>query len=61
VTQVSFSDVKAGVKNWWPVVESSKVDLCLDDPGFEVPQGLFSRGRFGDTGKKSLAELSDGN
>ncbi len=36
VIAVEFSDVKADVKSWWLVVEAGKVDICLDDPGFEV-------------------------
>lgn len=30
-----FNDLKK-LKDWWIIVENSKVDICLDDPGKEV-------------------------
>jgi DNA-binding HxlR family transcriptional regulator len=31
-----FTDAKRGLKHWWLVVREGEVDLCLDDPGYEV-------------------------
>jgi len=30
------------VRRWWLVIGSSKVDLCLDDPGFPIDSYLFT-------------------
>jgi DNA-binding HxlR family transcriptional regulator len=37
-----FPDAKKGMKNWWLVVDSGEVDLCLEDPGHEVDVTLSS-------------------
>ncbi len=37
-----FPDAKKGMKNWWLVVDSGEVDLCLDDPGYDVDVTLSS-------------------
>jgi DNA-binding HxlR family transcriptional regulator len=31
-----FPETYAGKRNWWLVVDQGKVDLCLDDPGYDV-------------------------
>jgi DNA-binding HxlR family transcriptional regulator len=35
VIEIDFTDVKR-MKRWWLVAENGAVDLCLDDPGYEV-------------------------
>ena len=36
VVQFRFTDGRQGERAWWLVVESGEVDLCRDDPGYEV-------------------------
>jgi len=31
-----YPELSAGRKSWWLVVENGEVDLCRDDPGYEV-------------------------
>jgi hypothetical protein len=31
-----FRDVKSGHRSWWLVIDGKTVDLCSDNPGFEV-------------------------
>jgi DNA-binding HxlR family transcriptional regulator len=35
VLKVEFTDLNA-MRHWWLVVQASEVDVCLDDPGYEV-------------------------
>ncbi|HYG90975.1 MAG TPA: helix-turn-helix domain-containing protein [Azospirillum sp.] len=35
VIEIDFTDVKR-MKRWWVVIENGTVDLCLDDPGYDV-------------------------
>jgi DNA-binding HxlR family transcriptional regulator len=35
VMNVEFTDLSA-MKHWWLVVHAGEVDVCLDDPGYEV-------------------------
>jgi hypothetical protein len=34
--QFRFTDARQGERAWWLVVENGEVDLCRDDPGYEV-------------------------
>ncbi len=36
VVQFQFADAPAGKRVWWLVSQERVVDLCLEDPGFEV-------------------------
>jgi DNA-binding HxlR family transcriptional regulator len=36
VVHFQFKDARRGEGSWWLVVENGEVDLCRDDPGFEV-------------------------
>jgi DNA-binding HxlR family transcriptional regulator len=36
VVQFRFTDGRQGERAWWLVVENGEVDLCRDDPGYEV-------------------------
>ena len=36
VVQFRFTDARQGERAWWLVVEKGEVDLCRDDPGYEV-------------------------
>ena len=36
VVQFRFTDARQGERAWWLVVENGEVDLCRDDPGYEV-------------------------
>jgi DNA-binding HxlR family transcriptional regulator len=36
VVQFQFTDGRQGERSWWLVVEHGEVDLCRDDPGYEV-------------------------
>lgn len=35
VVSVEFTDLRA-MRHWWLVVQAGEVDVCLDDPGYEV-------------------------
>jgi hypothetical protein len=35
VLSVEFTDLRA-MRKWWLVVQAGEVDVCLDDPGYEV-------------------------
>jgi DNA-binding HxlR family transcriptional regulator/putative sterol carrier protein len=41
VIYVEFTDLKR-LKQWWLVVEGGEVDLCVDDPGYEVDVTIYS-------------------
>ncbi len=41
VIEIDFTDVKR-MERWWLVIENGEVDLCLDDPGFEVDATIFT-------------------
>jgi DNA-binding HxlR family transcriptional regulator len=41
VIYIELTDVKR-MKHWWLVVENRKIDLCLDDPGYEADISLFT-------------------
>ncbi|WP_162915279.1 winged helix-turn-helix transcriptional regulator [Desertibaculum subflavum] len=36
VVQLSFTDQKGKRRHWWFVNDGGEVELCLDDPGFEI-------------------------
>ena len=36
VIHFSFTDARAGERQWWLVVENGVTDLCRDDPGYEL-------------------------
>jgi DNA-binding HxlR family transcriptional regulator len=36
VVQFRFTDGRQGERAWWLVVENGEVDLCRDDPGYDV-------------------------
>lgn len=36
VVQFRFGDARQGERSWWLVFEKDEVDLCRDDPGYEV-------------------------
>lgn len=36
VVQFDYPDAPKGAKTWWLISENNEVDLCLNDPGFEV-------------------------
>jgi DNA-binding HxlR family transcriptional regulator len=36
VIQFTFTDVEPAVRDWWLVIYPSEVDICHDDPGFDV-------------------------
>jgi DNA-binding HxlR family transcriptional regulator len=36
VVQFRFGDARQGERSWWLVFEKGEVDLCRDDPGYEV-------------------------
>jgi len=36
VVQFEYPDAQKGAKVWWLVSENGEIDLCLDDPGYEV-------------------------
>ena len=36
VVQFRFSEARQGERAWWMVFENGEVDLCRDDPGYEV-------------------------
>ncbi len=42
VVYFEFADAKKGMKHWWLVVDSGEVDLCLEDPGYEVDLAVSS-------------------
>src|SRR5262245_52195962 len=42
VISFEFPDAKKGMKHWWLVVDQGQVDLCLEDPGYEVDVWLVS-------------------
>ena len=33
---IEITDVTKRMKHWWLVLEAQEVDLCLDDPGYEI-------------------------
>jgi DNA-binding HxlR family transcriptional regulator len=36
IIQFEYPDAPEGNKNWWLVSENREIDLCKDDPGFDV-------------------------
>lgn len=32
----AYGDVPSRLRQWWLVIENREVDLCLDDPGYEI-------------------------
>lgn len=36
VVQFEYPDAPKGARNWWLVTENGEVDLCLNDPGYDV-------------------------
>ena len=36
VVQITFDDLREAERHWWLVNEYDEVDLCLEDPGYEV-------------------------
>lgn len=36
VIQFDYPDAPAGARDWWLVSDQAAIDLCLDDPGYEV-------------------------
>lgn len=36
VVQFEYPDAPKGARNWWLVSENGEIDLCLNDPGYEV-------------------------
>lgn len=50
VVQVRFSDVPAGLRDWWLVSEAEETDLCMEDPGYEVDVLM-------QTGVRTLTEI----
>ncbi|MGA8147815.1 MAG: helix-turn-helix domain-containing protein [Gallionellaceae bacterium] len=36
VVQFEYPDAKKGERNWWLVTENGEIDLCLNDPGYDV-------------------------
>ncbi len=36
VVQFEYPDAPKGARNWWLVTENGEIDLCLNDPGYEV-------------------------
>jgi DNA-binding HxlR family transcriptional regulator len=53
VLYIEVSDLRRR-KHWWMVVENGQVDLCPDDPGYEVDITLYS-------GLKTLAQIYIGD
>jgi DNA-binding HxlR family transcriptional regulator len=41
VIAFEFPDAKRGMRHWWLVAEEDQVDLCLDDPGYEVDVSIL--------------------
>ena len=41
VIHVEFTDLKR-LRQWWLLVEDGTVDLCVDDPGYEVDVTIYS-------------------
>ena len=39
VVQIEFSDQPAGKRFWWLLNEDGRVELCIDDPGYDI--GLY--------------------
>jgi DNA-binding HxlR family transcriptional regulator len=36
VVQFEYPDAPKGARDWWLVSENGKIDLCLNDPGYDV-------------------------
>ncbi|WP_428609271.1 winged helix-turn-helix transcriptional regulator [Sedimenticola sp.] len=36
VVQFEYPDAPKGARDWWLIAENGEVDLCLNDPGYEV-------------------------
>jgi DNA-binding HxlR family transcriptional regulator len=36
IVQFRFADARPGERSWWLVMENGEIDLCRDDPGYEV-------------------------
>ncbi len=36
VVQFEYPDAPKGAREWWLVSENNDIDLCLDDPGYEI-------------------------
>lgn len=36
VVEFEFTDIAGPLKSWWLMVEPGQVDLCIEDPGFDV-------------------------
>ena len=36
LVQFEFTDIAGPTRNWWLIVELGEVDLCIEDPGFDV-------------------------
>lgn len=41
VIYVEFTDLER-LQRWWLVVQNGEVDLCTDDPGYEVDVTIYS-------------------
>jgi DNA-binding HxlR family transcriptional regulator len=42
VIYFGFPDAKKGMRQWWLVADGGEVDLCLDDPGYEIDVAVTS-------------------
>jgi DNA-binding HxlR family transcriptional regulator len=42
VIYFEFADAKKGMRRWWLVVKNGEVDLCLEDPGYEIDLTVIS-------------------
>ena len=36
VVQYEFTDISGPTRLWWLVIKPDEVDLCIQDPGFEI-------------------------
>lgn len=36
VLHFEFTDLKKAYKHWWMIVEQGNIDLCVDDPGYDI-------------------------
>ena len=42
VLYFEFADARKGMKRWWLVVDHGEVDLCFEDPGYEIDLAVFA-------------------
>jgi putative sterol carrier protein len=42
VVYFGFSDAKRGMRQWWLVIDGDEVDLCLQDPGYDIDMCVYA-------------------